>query len=485
VRLAALESTAPAGLASSFRAEAAGEQEDAPGEADLIDFATRAYDHGFPFDPIIRSLLDTDFYKLLMQQFIWEHYPNERVDWALTNRTRDVRLAEQIDPGELRQQLDHVRRLRFTPSELIHLRGQTFYGQTGIFKEGYLHVLKTFELPDYVLEADCEGQLSLRFEGPWWQTTLWEIYALAIVNEMRSRALLKAMSRSELDILYARAKVKLYAKLERLRELPELNLTDFGTRRRHGFLWQEHCVLTAQEVLGPRFTGTSNVYLAMKHGLEAKGTNAHELPMVMAALARQRAPGDGEALRQSQYKVLQQWQNQYQGNLLVFLPDTFGTTQFLRDAPQWVSLWTGARPDSKDPFEAGEELIAFWRRLGIADEKIAASKLVVFSDGLDVALDGSEANGTDIVALAEHFRGRVLAGFGWGTNLTNDFIGCHPRGCDIMKAISLVCKVSKVNGYPAVKLSDNYEKATGPAEEVAVYREVFGSEGVKNAPVRV
>jgi len=451
----------------------------------MIDFATRAYNHSFPFDPIVRSLLDTDFYKLLMQQFIWEHYPNERVDWALTNRTRSVRLGEQIDVGALREQLDHARTLRFTKSEIIHLRGQTFYGQSGIFKEGYLDALRTYQLPDYVLDRDDDGQLCLRFEGLWWHTTLWEIHALAVVNELRSRAILKGMSRSELDILYARAKVKLYAKLERLKELPNLNLTDFGTRRRHGFLWQEHCALTAAEVLGPRFTGTSNVYIAMKHGLEAKGTNAHELPMVLAALARQRAPDDPEALRQSQYKVLQQWQNQYRGNLLVFLPDTFGTAQFLRDAPQWVSFWTGARPDSKDPFEAGEELIDFWRAQSVGEDKIASSKLVIFSDGLDVALNGAEPNGTDIPALYKHFEGRVLAGFGWGTNLTNDFIGCHPRERNALKAISLVCKVSKVNGHPAVKLSDNYDKATGPAEEVAVYRDVFGTEGVKNAPVLV
>ena len=450
-----------------------------------MDFATRAYNHGFPFDPIIRSLLDTDFYKLLMQQFIWEHYPNEQVAWALTNRSRNVRLGEVIDEAALRQQLDHARSLRFTPSEIIYLRGQSFYGQSGIFKSGYLDALRSFQLPEYQLEKDAEGQLRLRFEGSWWQTTLWEIYALAIVNEMRSRALLRTLKRSELDILYARAKVKLYAKLETLRELPGLNLSDFGTRRRHGFLWQEHCILTACELLGPRFTGTSNVFLAMKHGLEAKGTNAHELPMVLAALARQRAPGDEEALRQSQYKVLQQWQNEYQGNLLVFLPDTFGTSQFLRDAPQWVSYWTGARPDSKEPVVAGEELIAFWRRMGIGDEAIAKSKLIIFSDGLDVALPGQEANGSDIGELYRHFAGRVQAGFGWGTNFTNDFIGCHPRDPLLMKSISLVCKVSAVNGQPAVKLSDNFEKATGPADEIAVYREVFGTEGVKNAPVKV
>jgi nicotinate phosphoribosyltransferase len=446
-----------------------------------MDFATRAWNHSFPFDPIARSLLDTDFYKLLMQQFIWEHYPNERVCWSVTNRSRKVRLAEEIDLGALREQLDHARTLRFTPSEIIYLRGQSFYGQAGIFKPGYLDTLRTFRLPEYELEAGEDGQIRLSFDGPWWQTTLWEIHALAILNELRSRAIMKRMSRSQLDILYARAKVKLYAKLERLRELEGLNLTDFGTRRRHGFLWQEHCVLTAKEVLGDKFTGTSNVFLAARHGLEAKGTNAHELPMVLAALARQRSPGDVEALRQSQYKVLQKWQAEYRGNLLVFLPDTFGTTQFLRDAPHWVSFWKGARPDSKPPIEGGEELIAFWERMGVSPKE----KLIVFSDGMDVRLPGSEANGADIADIHRHFAGRVQVGFGWGTNLTNDFIGCHPEAPDRMKPISLVCKVRSVNGRPAVKLSDNYEKATGTPDEIHAYREAFGSEGMAGAPVNV
>ncbi len=450
-----------------------------------MDFARRAYDHSFPFDPIIRSLLDTDFYKLLMQQFIWQHHPNEQVGWALNNRSRRVRLAEEVDEGELREQLDHARTLRFTASEIIYLRGQSFYGQSGIFSAGYLDALRTFQLPPYQLSRTPDGQIDLRFEGPWWQTSAWEIPALAIVTELRSRATLRTMSRSQLDILYARAKVKLYAKLERLAGLEGLNLSDFGTRRRHGFLWQEHAILNAMELLGDRFTGTSNIYLAMKHGIEAKGTNAHELPMVRAALTRQRSPDDPEALRQSQYEVLRQWQNEYQGNLLIFLPDTFGTTQFLAGAPQWLSYWTGARPDSKDPFEAGEELIAFWKRMGVTEEGIAASKMIIFSDGLDVRIPGAEPNGTDIPDLFAHFRGRVQPAFGWGTNFTNDFIGCHPRDADRLRPISLVCKVSHVNGQPAVKLSDNLDKAIGPTEEVRLYREAFGQAGAARIPVAV
>jgi nicotinate phosphoribosyltransferase len=99
----------------------------------------------------------------------------------------------------------------------------------------------------------------------------------------------KGQGRFALDVLYARAKAKLWAKVERLRQLEGLRLSDFGTRRRHGFLWQRWCVEAVKEGLGSSFTGTSNVLLAMDNNLEAIGTNAHELPMVAAALARDRS----------------------------------------------------------------------------------------------------------------------------------------------------------------------------------------------------
>jgi nicotinate phosphoribosyltransferase len=444
-----------------------------------MDFARRAWDHSFPFDPIVRTLMDTDFYKILMAQMIQEKHWNDHATFALSNRTKDARLAELIDMDELREQLDHARSLRFGPNELIWLRGQTFYGQEGMFTPHFIDFLRRLRLPEYELSADAEtGQIRFETHARWCEATFWEIPLLSIVNEMRNRALLKRMSRSRLDIVYARAKVKLYAKLERLAELENLNLTDFGTRRRHSFLWQEHCVLTAAEVLGKGFTGTSNAYLAMQHGLDAKGTNAHELPMGLAAIC---PPDDDACLREAQYKVLQQWQNSYRGELLVFLPDTFGTTQFLADAPQWVANWTGARPDSKDPVEAGEELIAFWQRMAVDP----ADKLIIFSDGMDVALPGQPANGHDIPAVHAHFTGRVKLGFGWGTMLTNDFLGCDPGDGEALKPISLVCKLTAANGHPAVKLSDNYRKATGPAAQVERYRRVFGSAGMAEAPTLV
>src|ERR1700678_3505624 len=248
------------------------------------DIAKRVYDHTFKLDPIVRSLLDTDFYKLMMLQMIWGLYRDVHVTFSLINRTAHVRVGGEVAEAALRAQLDHARTLRFTKKEMIWLAGNSFYGRAHIFDAKFLAGLAEFALPDYELRR-ADGQYELHFNGPWTHTTMWEIPALAIINELRSRAALKRYARFTLDVLYARAKAKLWTKVERLRQLPGLRISDFGTRRRHGFLWQRWCVEALKEGLGPAFIGTSNVLLAMDNDLEAIGTNAHELPMVLAALA--------------------------------------------------------------------------------------------------------------------------------------------------------------------------------------------------------
>jgi nicotinate phosphoribosyltransferase len=223
-----------------------------------------------------------------------------------------------------------------------------------------------------------------------------------------------------------------------------------------------------QEGLGTSFIGTSNVKHALDTGLEAIGTNAHELPMVYAAVAE-----DDEALLEAPYKVLKDWAKMYGGNLLVVLPDCFGTTLFLNHAPDWVADWKGARPDSKLPVAAARELIDWWKERG----RDPREKLVVLSDAMDVE---------SIEEAVRALRGQVNLSFGWGTNLTNDFVGCAPAGVDgQLKAISLVCKVVEADGRPAVKLSDNPNKVMGRLEEVERYRRVFGLAGMNLTPVVV
>ncbi|WP_127597578.1 nicotinate phosphoribosyltransferase [Nitratireductor alexandrii] len=430
------------------------------------DIAKRVYDHTWKLDPVIRSLLDTDFYKLLMLQMIWGLYPQVDATFSLINRTKAVRLADEIDIAELRDQLDHARSLRFSKKEMIWLAGNTFYGSKQIFRPDFLAWLSTFQLPEYEL-ARRDGRFELRFHGRWTETSMWEIPALAIINELRSRATMRSMGPFSLDVLYARAKAKVWSKVERLRKLPDLRISDFGTRRRHSFLWQRWCVEALKEGLGDALTGTSNVKLAMDTDLEALGTNAHELPMVLAALAP-----DDEALLEAPYQVLRDWNQYYGGNLLIVLPDTFGTESFLRGAPDWVADWTGFRPDSAPAIEGGEKIISWWKARG----RDPREKLLIFSDGLDV----------DTIEKAyHHFHGRVRMAFGWGTNLTNDFEGCAPVEIDSLNAISIVCKVSHANGRPAVKLSDNPEKATGAPEEIQRYLTLFGETGRVAKPVKV
>ena len=430
----------------------------------MIDLATRVYNHTWKIDPIVRSLIDTDFYKLLMCQSVFRNKPDTQVTFQLINRSHNVRLAELIDEGELREQLDHVRSLSLTRGESTWMRGNTFYGKRQMFSPEFMEWFENLRLPPYHLERQ-DGQFVLTFEGAWPEVMLWEIPALAVIMELRSRAVLKDMGRFELQVLYARAMTRVWEKGERLKRIPGLRLADFGTRRRHGYLWQDWCVQAMIEALGNKFVGTSNCLIAKKRDLEAIGTNAHELPMVYAALA-----DSDEELARAPYKVLEEWQEEHDGNLLVILPDTYGTKAFLERAPDWLAEWTGIRIDSGDPVENTEAAIRWWTSHG----QDPREKLIVFSDGLDVA---------EIESLHARFAGRVKATYGWGTLLTNDFAGLVDG--DALAPFSLVCKAVEADGRPTVKLSDNPEKAMGPKDQVERYRRVFGVGEQARRAVRV
>ncbi len=419
----------------------------------MVDIATRVWNHKWKIDPIVRSLIDTDFYKLLMCQSIFRNHPTTQVTFSLINRTKSVRLADLVDEGELREQLDHIRSLSLRRGESTWMRGNTFYGKRQMFTPAFMDWFENLRLPPYHLEKR-DGQYELTFEGNWPEVMLWEIPALAVLMELRGRAVLADMGRFELQVLYARAMTKLWEKIERLKPLQGLKVADFGTRRRHSFLWQDWAVQAMQEGLGTGFTGTSNCLIAKNRDLEAIGTNAHELPMVYAALAE-----DDAALARAPYDVLSDWHEEHEGNLRIILPDTYGTPGFLDNAPDWLAGWTGIRIDSGDPAVGAERAIAWWQSRG-EDPK---DKLVIFSDGLDAG---------KIVELHRQFAGRVKVSFGWGTMLTNDFVGLAPD--DGLAPFSLVCKAVAAEGRPTVKLSDNPNKAMGPADEVARYKRVFG-----------
>lgn len=419
----------------------------------MTDLATRVWNHRWKIDPIVRSLIDTDFYKLLMCQSVFRNKPDTQVTFSLINRTTSIPLADLVDEGELREQLDHVRSLSLTRGESTWMRGNTFYGKRQMFRPDFMEWFENLRLPPYYLERKGD-QYELTFEGAWPEVMLWEIPALAILMELRGRAVLGGMGRFELQVLYARAMTRIWEKITTLRDLDGLRIADFGTRRRHSHMWQDWCVQAMTEGLGAKFTGTSNCLIAMRRDLEAVGTNAHELPMVYSALAANDA-----ALARAPYDVLADWHEEHDGNLRIILPDTYGTTGFLQNAPDWLAGWTGIRIDSGDPATGAEIAIKWWKSRG----EDPREKLVIFSDGLDVA---------KITELHRQFSGRVRVSFGWGTLLTNDFRGLVPDNG--LAPFSLVCKAVEAEGRPTVKLSDNPEKAMGPADEIARYKRVFG-----------
>ncbi len=414
--------------------------------------------------PIITSLLDTDFYKFTMQQIQYFEFKDVSVRFSLNNRTKSVKLVDEIDEQELIEQLDYTRTLKFSPDEIDYLKS------LGIFQDEYLNALSTYQLPPYSI-SKIDGQYVLESEDVWWKSSPWEIFFMTIVNELRYKTKLRTFKFEEPMAIELKGLIRLRKKLKNIvAHCPDINISDFGTRRRFSKSYQEAVIRNAKQELGTCLTGTSNVMFAKKLGLTPKGSNAHEFPMVMMALGKKNGVLDTKI----QYQVLELFEKYYGKG--VFLPDTFGTTQFLENAPDWVSEWTGARPDSKDPYEAADELINWW----MTNDQNPKEKMVLFSDGLDVTID-EFSNGDDIVALYKKYDGTIIPAFGWGTNLTNDLTQAGKEYGVDLKPISIVAKAMSANGIPTVKLSDNPNKATSVSkEEIILYKDTFGDIGLHN-----
>lgn len=392
-------------------------------------------------EPIITSLLETDVYKILMLNYINRYYKNLTASFSFINRT-DVDLLQYIDLDELRAQLAHVASLRFTEDEIRYLQSW------GMFRSAFPKELAKvrLEAPEVSI---TDGRLSIVAGGRWSHATMWEIPTLAIVAELYGRGRAQAEGYSE-QALFTAGFAKLREKAALFNANPALRASQFGLRRRFSSLWERFMTeyfLEETQLL----TGVSNVWLARELGVEAQGTNAHELPMAAYAYARGKSNFDA---RKSVYQVLHDWQLLYGQKALIMLTDAYGTDPFLQKLPDdFVYDWRGFRQDSGDPLEFGEKVIACYESYGIDP----LEKLIIFSDGLDPA---------KMLRIYEYFAGRINVAFGVGTNLSNDM--------GLIKPLSLVMKLATVDGRPTVKLSDNVAKATGDPEEVEAAKRIFG-----------
>lgn len=387
---------------------------------------------------IIKSLLDTDLYKFTMQQTVLHQFPHANdVEFHFRCRTPNINLAQYIE--EINAEVDHLCTLTFTEDELKYL------GSLRFIKPDYVDFLTLFRLQrKYINVIDLgDGQIDIVIKGPWLHTIPFEIYMLSIVNEVYFR---HVSANDDKALIFEKGHGLLNEKIEQIKVDPSFKFSDFGTRRRFSRDWQEEVIKTLKSEVPENFTGTSNVYFAMKYNLVPIGTMAHEYLQACQAL--------GPRLRDSQKYALEVWVQEYRGDLGIALTDVIGLDAFLSDFDLYFcKLFDGVRHDSGNPYEWGEKILTHYQKMKID----AKTKQFVFSDGLDVpkAMD-----------LHNHFKGRVKCFFGIGTNLTND-VG--------YKALNIVLKMTNCNNSPVAKLSDTPGKSMCNDEGYMTYlSSVFG-----------
>lgn len=367
--------------------------------------------------PILTSLLDTDAYKLHMQQAVFHRYP--AISVAAEFRCRgDELLGEYAD--EIRAQVALMSRLTLTDAEFAYLSGLPF------FRQDYLNWLRTFRYdPQQVIVENRDGKLHIRIAGPWREVIMWEVPLLAVISEVVHRRR-SAQVTPEQAVAHLQTKLAQFKTLAGDLDLSRFKLMDFGTRRRFSQGVQQAIVSTLQAEF-PYLSGTSNYDLAHQLGLVPVGTQAHEWFQAHQQIS--------PVLANSQRAALQAWLDEYPDQLGIALTDCITMDAFLRDfGPQFAERYQGLRHDSGDPVEWGEKAIAHYEKLGIDP----MSKTLVFSDNLD--LDKA-------LTLYRHFYQRINLGFGIGTRLT-----CYIPG---VKPLNIVIKLVECKGKPVAKLSDS------------------------------
>jgi len=384
---------------------------------------------------IIQSLLDTDLYKFTMMQVVLHHFPGADVEYRFKCRNADVPLAPYI--GEIEDEIRQLCSLRFSGHELDYLRRWRF------FKSDFIDLLGLFQLDErFIKVSRIPGtqDIDITIKGPWLHTIMFEVPVLAIVSEIYFR---NTVATPDLD----EGRLRLAGKIELINGVPDpaFRIADYGTRRRFSRAWQDEIVATLKAKIGQKFVGTSNVMLALERGLTPLGTMAHEYLQACQAV--------GPRLRDSQVCAFNTWAREYRGDLGIALSHVCGMDAFLREFDLFFcKLFDGVRHDSGDPFDWGEKLIAHYQKMRIDPR----TKAMVFSDSLTVPL---------AIRLFDYFRGRSQTAFGIGTNLTND-LG--------YEALQIVIKMTRCNGQPVAKISDEPSKAMDyDPSYVAYLREVF------------
>jgi nicotinate phosphoribosyltransferase len=389
--------------------------------------------------PIVQSLLETDLYKFTMWQALLHGHPAAQAEYAFACRNEPAYPLADLK-ADVEREFDHLCSLAFTDDEIAYLRGLRF------IKSDFADYLTVFRFQRKFITVTVDGPtLVIHVKGPQVHVMGFEIYVLYIVNELYFRRFDPVPALTE-------GRKRLAAKIEQVRDFGReparahpFEFFDFGVRRRFSGAWHDEVVATLKREVPQYFKGTSNVYLAKKHNLVPIGTMAHEYLQSFQSF--------GVRLRDFQKAALEDWVQEYRGDLGTALTDVVGMDAFLADFDLYFAkLFDGLRHDSGDPVEWGEKALAHYAKLRIDPH----TKRLVFSDGLDLPR---------AFALYRHFADRTMTGFGIGTNLTND------TG---IPTLAIVMKLVSCNGQPVAKLSDSPGKTMCTDETFLAYlRQVF------------
>ena len=381
---------------------------------------------------IIKSILDLDLYKLSMAWAVMMKYNTYEVEYEFQNRSR-----HQFRPGfdkELKEEILALGKLSLTDDEEKYLRNEP---SLSWLPEQFIQWLKGFRYdPTEVsifLDGDKADNLKVKARGFWFRSILWETTIMSIISELNFKN--DYVNLEDVKINASRKAQHFYYNNQKVAEM--------GTRRRKSYAVQDAMIQGLLSGLGKKaIVGTSNVHFAMKYGIKPIGTMAHEWISAHGALY---------GYKMANHRASEAWSDVYQGELGIFLPDTFTTDVFLRSFDvKKAKLYDGVRHDSGDPFEFGEKIIAHYEKLGI-DPK---SKTIIFSDGND--------NHDLIDKIQKQFDGRIKISFGIGTWLSFDI-----DGLDALKMVIKMVRI-KIHGewVDVVKLSDNVGKHSGAQSEI-------------------
>lgn len=382
------------------------------------------------------SILDNDFYKFTMQQGVVRLFPGAKARYKFINRGK-----HSFPPGfagALTEAIQQMVKLKLTKEEKTFLQVTCPY-----LDPVYLDFLEGYQYqPDEVKICQHEDQIEVEIEGFWYRTILWEVPILSLISELYYT--LSKISRISDEEVVERSRMK----IEKFKTLG-VTLADFGTRRRHSYQVHRLVISTLCEFGSPAFIGTSNVHLAMLHGIKPIGTHAHEWFMFHAARY---------GFKMANAMGLEHWVDVYRGDLGIALSDTYTTPVFLKQFDKMFSkLFDGVRHDSGEPKAFADQIINHYKQMGIDP----MSKTIIFSDGL---------NYDKVADIAEYCRDRIGMSFGVGTNLSND---AGPQPMNIVIKLS-AAQPQDGEWTEVVKLSDEQEKHTGTEELIRLSKIILG-----------